>query len=347
MNSFGQIFRLTTWGESHGPAIGGVIDGMPAGLKIDFEALHTMMARRRPGSGITASARNEHDRVELLSGIMDGVTTGTPIGFSIGNYDARSADYEPLKHTFRPSHADYTYFAKYGLRDYRGGGRASARETACRVVGGALAMQALAVNGINIHAWVSRVGQVASPDGLSPDKATLKAMLSTIAEAKASHDSLGGIVSARITGLPPGLGEPVFDKLQSRLAAAMMSIPAAKGFDYGMGFDGASRRGSEMIDLFNPDGPDITLTNHSGGIQGGISNGMPIDLRVAFKPVATLPRKLPAIDDKGNATTVDAGGRHDPTVVFRAVPVVESMAAMTILDAILLDRTTRLQSHRL
>lgn len=333
MNTFGQLFRLTTFGESHGPAIGGVIDGMPAGLKIDFDAVDAMMARRRPNSSAASTSRREADRPEFLSGIFNGVTTGTPVAFVIANTDMRSADYGAIARAFRPSHADYTYEVKYGpCRDYRGGGRASARETAVRVVAGALAEQALAPMGVSFSTRVAAVG----PLGL--DRKDEWAHL--IELARAEGDTLGGIVECVVSGVPAGVGEPLFDKLQARLAAAMMSIPAAKGFEYGMGFAGAAMRGSESMDRFNSD--FTTSTNYSGGIQGGISNGMPITMRVAFKPVATLMREIPTVDRQGNPVVLPPRGRHDVCVVPRAVPVVESMAAMVILDAVLLNRSTRL-----
>lgn len=332
MNTFGTIFRLTTFGESHGPAIGGIIDGMPSGMTVDFDSLEAMMARRRPNSSAASTSRREADHPEFLSGIFNGVTTGTPIAFVIANSDMRSSDYGDIARAFRPSHADYTYEAKYGpWRDYRGGGRASARETAVRVVAGALAKQALAGMGIEVSARVSSIGPLGTDR-----KAEWPGLIERV---KADGDTIGGTVECSVRGVPAGLGEPLFDKLQARLAAAMMSIPAAKGFEYGMGFAGTEMRGSEVMDCFNPD--FTTQTNHSGGIQGGISNGMPIEMRVAFKPVATLMRELPTVDREGNPVTLPPRGRHDVCVVPRAVPVVESMAAMVILDMTLLGRTTR------
>lgn len=358
MNTFGQIYRLTTFGESHGPALGGVIDGVPAGVRLDLEAIQTELDRRRPGQSAITTARSEADRVSLLSGIFEGRTTGTPIGFTIANTDQHSNDYEPMRRLYRPSHADYTYDAKYGHRDHRGGGRASARETAARVVGGAVARQIIAAEGITVAAWSSRIGDVAVERPYTeldlsrrydnavrcPDPEAARAMQELIEDVKRRGDTVGGIIQCVISGVRPGLGEPLFDKLQSRLAAAMLSIPAAKGFDYGMGFDGCTSLGSEMIDTFSTDadGRIITLTNHSGGIQGGISNGADIYFRVAFKPVATLLRELPTVDREGRRATIHARGRHDPCVLPRAVPVVEAMAAMTILDALLIDKTTRL-----
>lgn len=340
-NTYGQIYTLTSFGESHGPAIGGVVCGMPAGIEISQERIQQMLDRRRPGQGILTTARREADQVRLLSGIFEGKSTGTPIGFTIENADHRSADYEQMRHTFRPGHADYTYQAKYGIRDHRGGGRSSARETAVRVVGGALALEALRTVGISIDAWVSAVGTAMrdDPGPLTDD------MVRQITDARAAGDTVGGIVSCTVHGCPAGLGEPVFDKLQARLAAAMLSINAVKGFEYGMGFEGAKHRGSEMLDNWVPDPDDPRAmharANHSGGIQGGISNGEDITMRVAFKPVATLMQPVETVDDQHRLVTLTAHGRHDPCVVVRAVPVVEAMAAMTILDALLLARTNR------
>lgn len=322
MNTFGTLFRLTDFGESHGPAIGGVVDGMPPGIAVDFEAINAMLARRRPGSGAGVSARREDDKPEFLSGIFEGRTLGTPIGFIIRNKDCRSEDYEALRTVYRPNHADYTYQAKYGLRDHRGGGRASARETAVRIVAGALALQVLAGEGISVSATTD-----------FPDAATIEAV-------RAKGDSIGAIVSCRITGVPVGLGEPVFGKLHAMLAAAMMSINAAKGFEYGDGFAAARMTGSESADIFtSDDGAIRTLTNHSGGIQGGISNGADIVFRVAFKPIASIPQALPTIDEQGRPATVATRGRHDVCVAPRVLPVVEAMAAMTILDALMLSRS--------
>lgn len=332
MNTFGTLFRLTDFGESHGAAIGGVVDGMPAGIEIDFDAIDTELARRRPGSGSGKSARCEADNVQFLSGIFEGRTLGTPIAFIIENTDARSSDYADLEHKFRPNHADFTYFAKYGHRDYRGGGRASARETAVRVVAGALAKQVLAKHGISVHAYPSQIGSVAITDAASLERAD-----AAMRAAKADKDTLGGIVSCVIEGLPAGVGEPVFGKLQAMLASAMMSINAAKGFEYGDGFAAASLRGSESIDEFYYDGTRVrTRENHSGGIQGGISNGEAINFRVAFKPIATLPRRLATLTDTLEPTEIEIGGRHDVCVVPRAVPVVEAMAAITVLDALMI-----------
>lgn len=357
-NSFGNIFRLTSFGESHGAAIGGVIDGMPAGIAIDLDAVQRELDRRRPGQSAIVTARNEKDRVRILSGIFEGVTTGTSIGFIIENENQHSADYGNIKDAFRPSHADYTYTTKYGLRDYRGGGRSSARETAARVVAGAFARQALAQLGIDLYAYTSQVGEIAlsrdyrlySRNAIDtnavrcPDATKAAEMEQLIKQVKGEGDTIGGIITGVITGVPVGLGEPVFGKLHAMLGAAMLSINAVKGFEYGDGFDFATRRGSEVNDAFTTDseGHVSTATNHSGGIQGGISNGEDIIFRVAFKPVATLLRDVNTIDKDGNSITLKARGRHDPCVLPRAVPIVEAMAAMVILDAYLLNKTTRL-----
>lgn len=328
MNTFGNRFRLTTFGESHGEAIGGVIDGMPAGVTIDLDAVQAELDRRRPGQNAYVTARQEADRVRILSGLMpDGrTTTGTPIGFMIENTDVRSVDYSEMEHVYRPSHADYTYQARYGVRDHRGGGRASARETAARVVGGAFARQWLATMGISIKAWIEQIGPETDPERIKE----------LLLQLKAEGDSVGGYVRCVIDGLRAGVGDPVADKLSARLAGAMMSIPAAKGFELGMGFEGCVKRGSEMIDEFyiDADGVIRTRTNHSGGVQGGISNGMPVTMRVAFKPTATLGREVHTVNDRGEEVTLQARGRHDPCVVPRAVPVVESMAALTVADLI-------------
>lgn len=358
MNTFGHIYRFTGFGESHGPAIGGVIDGMPAGVRIDLDKVQHQLDRRRPGQSAITTSRKESDRVEILSGLFEGVTTGAPIGFIIRNENQHSADYSQLGDSFRPSHADYTYTTKYGLRDYRGGGRASARETACRVVAGALARQLLEAWGVNITAYTSQVGDVRvdtpytrldlllaeSNPVRCPDPAKAAEMERLIAEVKSEGDTVGGVVTCVVTGLPAGIGDPVAGRLSASLAGAMMSINAAKGFDYGMGFDGAAMRGSESIDLFvsGSASPARTQTNRSGGIQGGISNGEDIYFRVAFKPVATLLRDVPSIDSEGREVTLKGRGRHDPCVVPRAVPVVEAMAAIVILDAMLANRSARI-----
>ena len=352
MNTFGEIFRLTTFGESHGPAIGGVIDGMPAGISIDLGVVQHELDRRRPGQSALTTPRKESDRVEILSGLFEGKTTGTPIGFIIRNENQHSADYDNLRDVFRPSHADYTYYNKYGIRDHRGGGRASARETAARCVAGAFAKIALQTQGISVKAYTSQVGGIVLPGTYKdydlnaiesnavrcPDAATAEKMADLIKSVKAEGDTIGGIITGVITGVPVGVGEPVFGKLHAALGAAMLSINAAKGFDYGSGFAGVAQRGSEQNDLFVADGEGQvhTLTNNSGGIQGGISNGEDIYFRVAFKPVATLLREQPTVDKDGHAATIKARGRHDACVLPRAVPVVESMAAMTLLDYLLL-----------
>lgn len=355
MNSFGERFRLTSFGESHGAAIGGVIDGMQPGIAIDLVEVQRQLDRRRPGQSDITTARRESDKVEVLSGMMEGLTTGTPIGFIVRNADHRSGDYDNMRHVMRPSHADYTYQLKYGIRDHRGGGRSSARETIARVVAGAFALQALALHGISVTAYTSQVGDIKVEAPYSaldlsavdsnivrcPDTPTALRMIELIRAVKAEGDTIGGVVTCVVKGAPAGLGEPVFGKLQSRLASAMMSINAAKGFDYGLGFDDCGRRGSEMIDTWLPADSSIprvhTASNHSGGIQGGISNGEDIYFRVAFKPVATLLRDVPTVDDRGNATTLHARGRHDPCVLPRAVPIVEAMAAMVIYDSLLLS----------
>jgi chorismate synthase len=342
MNTFGKIFTLTSFGESHGAALGGVVDGMPAGVPIDLDAIQRELDRRRPGQNALVTPRKEADQVRLLSGVFEGVSTGTPIGFVIENTNQHSSDYENMRHVYRPSHADFTYQAKYGVRDHRGGGRSSARETASRVVGGALAKQALSTLGITISAYASSIGTVErdTPGDLTP------AMVDLITKVKAEGNSVGGVVTCIVKGCPVGLGEPVFDKLSANLASAMMSINAAKGFEIGMGFEGTKHLGNEVLDNWEPDANDArgmhAKTNFSGGIQGGISNGEDIVMRVAFKPVATLLRDVETVDDCGNATVLKAKGRHDPCVVPRAIPIVEAMAAMTILDAYLMNKTTRL-----
>lgn len=348
MNTFGQQYRVTTFGESHGAGVGGVIDGMPAGIAIDLEAVQHELNRRRPGQSRLTTARQEADRVEILSGLFEGRTTGQPIGFLVRNTNQHSADYENMRHLFRPSHADFTYTSKYGIRDHRGGGRSSAREHISRVVGGAFAMQFLRAKGIEIQAYTQQVGDVILPgtyrdydlslieesDVRCPDPETARRMESLIMEVKAEGDTIGGVIACVVKGCPVGLGEPVFGKLQSALAGAMLSINAAKGFEYGMGFAGVTQRGSEQNDIFIPDGKGgiTTRTNHSGGIQGGISNGRDIYFRVAFKPVATLLREQETVTTDGTLTTLTARGRHDACVLPRAVPVVEAMTAMVVMD---------------
>lgn len=334
MNQFGKIFRLTAFGESHGPAIGGVIDGVPAGMRIDTGAVQAQLDRRRPGQSVLTTARNEADRVEFLSGFLDGITLGTPIGFIIRNTDHRSVDYSAMSEIYRPNHADYTYEAKYGIREVRGGGRASARATASFVVAGAIARQALETLGIKISSEVKSVG------GVSGSIGELEA---AIAAAKCDGDSVGGVVECTVSGVSAGLGEPLGDKLQAMLAQAMLSINAVKGFEYGDGFAAADMLGSEAADEFYYDTEGVvrTRTNHSGGIQGGISNGEDIVFRVAFKPVPTIAKTLKTVDRKGVEVELAAKGRHDPCVVFRAMPIVEAMAAMVIFDAVLLNRSAR------
>lgn len=357
MNTIGRIFKVTTFGESHGMAVGGVIDGMPAGIEINLDRVQYELNRRRPGQSDIVTPRNEKDQVKILSGIFEGKTTGTPIGFIVENENQHSNDYENIRNTFRPSHADYTYTAKYGIRDHRGGGRSSARETISRVVAGAFARQALEQIGVNIYAYTSQVGNIAlendykkydaslieTNDVRCPDPDIAQQMHNLIAEVKADGDTIGGVITGVIKGCPVGLGDPAFGKLHARLGEAMLSINAAKGFEYGMGFEGVCHRGSEMIDLFtNNDGKIGTTSNNSGGIQGGISNGEDIYFRVAFKPVATLLRDVETIDKEGNPTILKTKGRHDPCVLPRAVPVVEAMAAIVILDSYLLNKTTHI-----
>ncbi|APY07049.1 chorismate synthase [Winogradskyella sp. J14-2] len=347
-NSFGKLFKLTTFGESHGVAIGGIIDGCPSGLKLDFEAIQNELNRRKPGQSKIVTQRKEPDTVEFLSGIFEGVTTGTPIGFVIKNTNQKSKDYSHIKEVYRPSHADYTYDKKYGVRDYRGGGRSSARETASRVVAGAIAKQML--SSIKINAFTSSVGdifidkpyqdldfsKIESNIIRCPDEASAEKMIAKVKEVKKQGDTIGGTVTCVLQNVPSGLGEPVFDKLHAELGKAMLSINAVKGFEYGSGFCGAKMIGSEHNDKFNEDGS--TQTNLSGGIQGGISNGMDIYFRVAFKPVATTLQKQETINSKGETVVMQGKGRHDPCVVPRAVPIVEAMAALVLADYTLLRR---------
>lgn len=356
-NSWGKLFTVTTFGESHGAAIGGVIDGFPAGIDVDIDFIQQELNRRKPGQSHITTARKESDQVELLSGIFEGKSTGCPVGFLVRNTNQHSNDYDNLRQVFRPSHADYTYFQKYGIRDHRGGGRSSARETIARVVAGALAKLALRQLGISIQAYTSQVGHIALENDYTrydlsqtesnivrcPDADKAREMEQLIAEVKADGDTIGGVITCVIKGCPTGLGEPAFDKLHAQLGHAMLSINAVKGFEYGMGFAGITQRGSEQNDLFVPGENGITTsTNRSGGIQGGISNGQDIYFRVAFKPVATLLREQPTVDVEGNETIVHARGRHDPCVLPRAVPVVEAMAAMVILDAYLVNKAAKL-----
>ena len=346
-NSFGHIFTLTTFGESHGEAIGGVVDGMPAGIDIDMDFIQQELNRRRPGQSKITTSRQEPDQVELLSGVFEGKSTGCPIGFIVRNTNQHSQDYENMRNVFRPSHADYTYQQKYGIRDHRGGGRSSARITISRCVGGALAKLVLKQLGISVQAYTSQVGNIALERDYHlydlsqtetnavrcPDAEKAAQMEALITQVKGEGDTIGGVITCVIKGCPAGLGEPEFGKLHADLGAAMLSINAVKGFEYGEGFSGVTARGSEQNDIFIP-GPNgiTTATNHSGGIQGGISNGQDIYFRVAFKPVATLLMEQDTVDIEGNPTTLTAKGRHDPCVLPRAVPVVEAMAAITILD---------------
>lgn len=363
MNTFGNIFRLTTFGESHGEAIGGVVDGMPAGIAVDMAFIQAELNRRRPGQSSITTSRQEPDQVELLSGVFEGKTTGCPIGFIVRNTNQHSSDYDNMRQLFRPSHADYTYYNKYGVRDHRGGGRSSARITISRCVAGALAKLALRQAGISIQAYTSQVGDIALDRDYRkydlsltetnavrcPDAEKAAEMIRLIEAVKADGDTIGGIITGVIKGCPAGLGEPESGKLHAALGSAMLSINAVKGFEYGEGFDGVTQRGSEQNDEFIPsttipgrNTPLETKTNHSGGIQGGISNGQDIYFRVAFKPVATLLREQHTADIEGKAATLKARGRHDPCVLPRAVPVVEAMAAMTILDYYLMDKSTKM-----
>jgi chorismate synthase len=351
-NSFGNIFKLTTFGESHGPALGGVIDGCPPGIELDLDFIESEMQRRKPGQSSIVTQRKEEDSVQFYSGIFEGKTTGTPIGFLIHNTDQKSKDYSHIKDSYRPSHADYVYDKKYGNRDYRGGGRSSARETACRVVAGAIAKQILSE--IKITAFVSSVGKIKIDKHYSDldfseieknpvrcaDSATALLMENHIKDIRKEGDTVGGIVSCVIKNTPIGLGEPVFDKLHADLGKAMLSINAVKGFEFGSGFEGTKLKGSQHNDSFNKDGK--TKTNNSGGIQGGISNGMDIYFNVAFKPVATIMQAQQTIDSNSNVVEIKGKGRHDPCVVPRAVPIVEAMAALVLVDFFLLNRTIKL-----
>jgi chorismate synthase len=361
-NTFGTLFKLTTFGESHGVALGGIIDGCPAGLEIDLEFVKSELQRRKPGQSHITTQRKEEDEVKFLSGIFEGKTTGHPIGFTIENTNQKSTDYEHIKDTFRPSHADFTYQEKYGIRDYRGGGRSSARETACRIVGGAIAKLYLKHLNVSIQAYVSQVGHIKLEKTYQeldlskteesiircPDAATAYKMVSYIEDIRKEGDTIGGIVSCVINGTPIGLGEPVFDKLHADLGKAMLSINAVKGFEYGEGFNSINFKGSELNDNFvsssevENNKKITTSTNHSGGIQGGISNGQDIYFNVAFKPVATIMQDQQSVDKDGNELVVKGKGRHDPCVLPRAVPIVESMAALVIADFALRNRTSKL-----
>ncbi len=351
-NTYGTLFKLTTFGESHGKAIGGIIDGCPSGLELDFDAIQQELERRKPGQSKIVTQRKEPDTVSFLSGIFEDKTTGTPIGFEIVNTNQKSKDYSHIKDTYRPSHADYTYDQKYGTRDYRGGGRSSARETASRVVAGAIAKQFL--KDIKIHSYTSAVGElemdipyheldfskIDNNDVRCPDDAFAKAFIDRIKEIRKEGDTIGGVITCVIQNVPVGLGEPVFDKLHAELGKAMLSINAVKGFEYGSGFEGAKMKGSDHNDIFNADGS--TKTNLSGGVQGGISNGMDIYFKVAFKPVATIMQKQDTIDADGNIVEMQGKGRHDPCVVPRAVPIVDAMAALVIADFMLRNKSIKL-----
>lgn len=350
-NIFGNVLRLVTFGESHGDLIGGVLEGYPAGIELDMEAIQHELDRRKPGQSHIVTQRKEQDKVRLLSGVFEGRTTGTPIGFVIENTDPKSGDYAHIKDKFRPSHADYTYQQKYAIRDHRGGGRSSARETACRVVAGALAKQLIPQ--IRIQAYVSAVGEIQLDKHYTeldfanielnpvrcPDLDLAQQMEEYIKQIRKEGDTIGGIVTCVVSHMPVGLGEPVFDRLSAELAKAMLSINAVKGFEYGSGFRGTTLKGSQHNDIWLS--PNKTLTNHSGGIQGGISNGQDIYFRVAFKPVATIIKEQPTIDIQGNTTTIQGRGRHDPCVVPRAVPIVEAMTALVLADYFLLNRLSR------
>lgn len=352
-STYGTLFKISTFGESHGPAIGGVLDGVPVGLLLDLVAVQHELDRRRPGQSAIVTQRKEADEVEFLSGLYQGMTTGTPIGFIIRNTNQRSQDYSEMSKAFRPSHADFTYQQKYGIRDPRGGGRSSARETAVRVVAGAIAKQFLAKEGIVIDAFVDQVGTIkwtgewnerlrsireSNPIRVPDNDAAIE-MEDLIRQVRKEGDTIGGCIRCVINHVPVGLGEPVFDKLHAELGKAMLSINAVKGFTIGSGFDGVEMRGSEHNDIIQTNG--ITLSNHSGGIQGGISNGMPIDFRVAFKPVATIMQEQQTIDSENNETSIKGEGRHDPCVVPRAVPIVEAMAAMVLFDFVLRNKAVK------
>jgi chorismate synthase len=356
MNSYGTLFRISTFGESHGPAIGVIIDGCPAGLSIDEAFIQSELNRRKPGQSKITTQRKEDDTFKILSGVFGGQSTGTPIAIVIENQDQRSKDYSHIQNTFRPSHADYTYEVKYGVRDYRGGGRSSARETAARVAAGAIAKLLLKKSGVEINAFVSQVGELKSPpytqldlgkteDNIvrCPDPAIAEKMIALIDKVRLERDTIGGVVTCVVKNTPVGLGEPVFDKLHAELGKAMLSINAVKGFEYGSGFDGVTLRGSQHNDEFvNEAGKIRTKTNHSGGVQGGISNGEDIYFNVAFKPVATIMQDQTTVDKDGNEAVVSGKGRHDPCVVPRAVPIVEAMAALVLADFLLRARTSKL-----
>ncbi|MDI1323890.1 MAG: chorismate synthase [Algoriphagus sp.] len=357
-NSFGKLFKITTFGESHGLALGVIIEGCPAGLKIDEDKIRMEMQRRKPGQSKITTQRKEEDEIQILSGVFEGVSMGTPIGIVIPNSDQKSKDYAHISDKFRPSHADYTYFEKYGVRDYRGGGRSSARETAARVAAGSIAKQLLETKGVTVQAFVSQVGDLTLDKSYQeldlskveeniircPDPETAERMIELIDSVRLERDTIGGVVTCVIKNTPVGIGEPVFDRLHAELGKAMLSINAVKGFEYGSGFEGVKMRGSQHNDTFVKEGEKIhTLTNHSGGIQGGISNGEDIYFRVAFKPVATIMQDQESVNEAGESVIVSGKGRHDPCVVPRAVPIVEAMAALVIADYILLSKSNKLQ----
>ncbi|MBK8055278.1 MAG: chorismate synthase [Saprospiraceae bacterium] len=356
-NTFGEIFRVTTFGESHGKGIGLIIDGCPAGIRIDENFIQAELDRRKPGQSKIVTQRKENEKFVIQSGTLNGVSTGTPISIFIPNTDQKSKDYSHIENIFRPSHADYTYHTKYGIRDVAGGGRSSARETAARVAAGAIAKTILQDAGVRITAYVSQVGHIRLPHLYDqnletiegnivrcPDPVIAQQMIDLIMEVKKSGDTVGGMVTCVITGCPPGLGAPVFDKLHADLGKAMLSINAVKGFEYGSGFESVRMKGSEHNDSFvNVGGKIVTSTNHSGGIQGGISNGMPINFNVAFKPVATIVQSQDTVDALGNTAVADGKGRHDPCVVPRAVPIVEAMAALVLVDHLLRNKAVKLQ----
>ncbi len=358
-NSFGELFRITTFGESHGRAIGVVIDGCPAGLKVENDCIQNELDRRKPGQSKITTQRKESDTVEILSGIFEGATLGTPIAMLIKNEDQRPADYDQMKRVFRPSHADFTYQEKYGIRDYRGGGRSSARETAARVAAGAIAKLLLAEKKVEINAFVSSVGDIELKKSYTelkltdseknivrcPDQSTADKMVKLIERTRKEGDTVGGTISCVVRNCPVGLGEPVFDKLHADLGKAMLSINAAKGFEYGSGFDGVKLKGSEHNDIFEKKGGKIiTKTNHSGGVQGGISNGMDIYFKVAFKPVATIMQEQESINEEGEKAALKGKGRHDPCVLPRAVPIVEAMTALVLADHLLRSKANKVSS---
>jgi chorismate synthase len=356
-NTFGNVFTITTFGESHGKGLGVIVDGCPAGVTIDERFIALELQRRKPGQSKITTQRKEEDAFEILSGVFEGKSTGTPIAIVIYNTDQKSKDYSHIADKFRPSHADFTYHEKFGVRDYRGGGRSSARETAARVAGGAIAKLLLSQYGVSIHAYVSQAGHIRLEKHYSeldfsrtegtivrcPDADAAEQMIALIDETRKNRDTIGGVVSCVAQGVPIGLGEPVFDRLHAALGHAMLSINAVKGFEYGSGFEGVKMKGSEHNDAFYREGDKIkTRTNHSGGIQGGISNGEDIYFRVAFKPVATIMQDQESVDTRGDSAIVSGKGRHDPCVVPRAVPIVESMCALVLADYLLLNRSSKI-----